>query len=131
MTWVQNLESHLGQLTFSLKRRESKPSQLVVLCCLALFDESLVCNHVYIHIIGPESHAPGGWAGVDLPCCYVDVMYSKEHKVHCWRYIHVCAWLSRSKLNKQGAVLFVRHICVLMLWFLLWDFLLLVLGGAP
>ena len=26
----------LGQLTFSLKRRESEPSQVVVLCCLAL-----------------------------------------------------------------------------------------------
>ena len=30
-------ESHLGQLTFSLKRRESEPSQVVLFCCLALF----------------------------------------------------------------------------------------------
>ena len=28
---------YLEQFTFSLKRRESEQSQLVVLCCLALF----------------------------------------------------------------------------------------------
>ena len=36
-------ESHLGQLTFSLKRRESEPSQVVLLCCLALY------NYLIIH----------------------------------------------------------------------------------
>ena len=34
------------QLTFSLKRRESEPSQVVVLCCLALFIVSPLFNHV-------------------------------------------------------------------------------------
>ena len=38
-------ESHLGQLTFSLKRRESEPSQLV-LYYLALFDVSQLYEHV-------------------------------------------------------------------------------------
>ena len=37
-------ESHLGQLTFSLKGRESEPSQFMLLYCLALFDESLICT---------------------------------------------------------------------------------------
>ena len=41
----------LGQLTLSLKRRKSGLSQLVVLCCLALFDESLICNHVYVWLV--------------------------------------------------------------------------------
>ena len=40
---------HLGQLTFSLKRRESEPSQVVVLCCLALFIVSQLFNHVHVH----------------------------------------------------------------------------------
>ena len=39
-------ESHLGQLTFSLKR-ESELSQVVVLCCLALFN---VPHHVHVFI---------------------------------------------------------------------------------
>ena len=36
----------LGWLAFSLKGRESELSQLMVLCCLALFDASLIRNHV-------------------------------------------------------------------------------------
>ena len=34
---------------FFLKRRESEPSQVVV-CCLALFGVSQICDHVYVHI---------------------------------------------------------------------------------
>ena len=36
---------------FSLKRRKSVPSQLVVLCCPALFDASLICLPMatYLH----------------------------------------------------------------------------------
>ena len=41
-------ESHLGQLTL---RRESEPSHLVVLCCLALFGASLICNDVHMHTV--------------------------------------------------------------------------------
>ena len=40
-------ESHLGQLTFSLKRRESELSQVVLLCCLALFNVPQLFNHVH------------------------------------------------------------------------------------
>jgi len=41
--------SHMsGLLTFSLKRRKSEPSQ-VVLCCLALFIVSPLFNHVHVH----------------------------------------------------------------------------------
>ena len=36
-TEVCGFESHLGQLAFSFKRRESEPSQVVVLCCLAFY----------------------------------------------------------------------------------------------
>ena len=39
-------ESHLGQFTFSLK--ENEPFQLVLLCCLALFDEFRLHNHVHV-----------------------------------------------------------------------------------
>ena len=42
--------SHLGQLTFSLKGRESEPSQVVLLCCLALFIMSQLFNHVHVHV---------------------------------------------------------------------------------
>ena len=49
---MRGFESHLGQLTFSFKRRESEPSQVVVLCCLALYWIGLRFNHVhYIHDI--------------------------------------------------------------------------------
>ena len=40
------LEDQLYSAHFSLKRRESELSQLVLLCCFALFDASLICNHV-------------------------------------------------------------------------------------
>ena len=43
-------ESHLGQLTFSLKRRESELSQLVLLCCLALYVSQLF-KHVHVHVV--------------------------------------------------------------------------------
>ena len=41
-----------GAAHFSLKIRQSEPSQLVVLCCLALFDASQLHNYVliYMHI---------------------------------------------------------------------------------
>ena len=34
------------------KRRESEPSQLVVVCCLALFSVSRLYNHVIFAIFG-------------------------------------------------------------------------------
>ena len=42
--------SHLGQLTFSFKRRESEPSQVVVLCCLALYWIGLIDLIMYINV---------------------------------------------------------------------------------
>ena len=47
------------QLTFSLKRRKNEPSQLVLLCCLALFIVSPLFNHVFPHYkdTGGVSHA--------------------------------------------------------------------------
>ena len=53
-------KSRLGQLTFSLKRRESEPSQLVLLCCLAWFDDDLPL-HVYSSL---------STAGQGLPFAY-------------------------------------------------------------
>ena len=47
---VRTYMSHLGQLTFSLKRRKSEPSQVVVLCCLALFIVFQLFNHVHVHV---------------------------------------------------------------------------------
>ena len=47
------VESHLGQLTFSLRRRESEPSQLVLLCCLAL---SQLFNHAKALINSVTKH---------------------------------------------------------------------------
>ncbi len=44
MTWVRIPP---GAAHFSLKRRGSEPSQLVVLCCLALVDTSQLHNHVH------------------------------------------------------------------------------------
>ena len=54
VTWYSDLvlghgfKSDLGQLTLSLKRRESQPSLLALLCCLALFNVSQLFNHTYI-----------------------------------------------------------------------------------
>ena len=50
--------SHLEQLIFSLKTRESEPSQVVVLCCLALFDASQICNHVQSRVAAGFSPFP-------------------------------------------------------------------------
>ena len=44
MIQVCGFEFHLGQLAFSLKKRESEPSQVMLSCCLALFDESQSCH---------------------------------------------------------------------------------------
>ena len=46
---IQTYSSHelyMGQLTFSLKKRKSEPSRVVLLCCLALFIVSQLFNHV-------------------------------------------------------------------------------------
>ena len=47
---MRGFESHLGQLTFSFKRRESEPSQVVVLCCLALYWIGLIDLIMYINV---------------------------------------------------------------------------------
>ena len=46
MTWVRIPP---GAAHFFFERRESEPSQLVLLCCLILFDVSQLINHVRVY----------------------------------------------------------------------------------
>ena len=47
-----------GSSLFSLTKRESEPSQLVVLCCLALFIVSQLFNHAHVHVHVHVYHKP-------------------------------------------------------------------------
>ena len=48
----------MGQLTFSLKKRESEPSQVVLLCCLALFIVSQLCCYT-CELVAPLGMSSG------------------------------------------------------------------------